>query len=252
MAASKARREAARKRDAEIAAKAAEALADPQIGERIAALVDTATPRFLRYSVRNQALLLRQAEERGMTITDVDTFKGWLRRGRIVRRGEKGLRIVRPVGRTVAEDGQDVEDVEESTDVTAEQEDKVFFRTAVRFDISQTDPIEGAEVDQAQADTAEDTAEDTADPAAALFTSLREQAERAGYLVTVPADDEPHTEAVSIDRDARTIFVYEEGREALARFAGIVAEILGERHRARQEGKAADRGAEDVEVITVL
>jgi hypothetical protein len=33
-----------------------------------------------------------------MTLTDVDSFKGWLSRGRGVRRGERGLRIVAPKG----------------------------------------------------------------------------------------------------------------------------------------------------------
>lgn len=54
---SKARREAAPARDAEILAKAAEALADPKIGERIAALVTTPRkPRGLRCLPRSAAL----------------------------------------------------------------------------------------------------------------------------------------------------------------------------------------------------
>lgn len=227
--ASKARREAARARDAELAAKAAAALADPQIGERIAALVTT--PGILRYSLRNQALLLSQADERGMTLTDVDTYRGWKARGRQVRAGEHGLKINRPVGREQADEETGQAAAEEASDEGAE---KVRFRTMTVFDISQTDGVE--DVDDAEAAGGEAETE----PAVTLFESLTTQAERAGYLVTVHPADEPHRLPVDVDDEANTINIYDDGDpRVLSQFAGAVAAILAARAKeAKPSGPA--------------
>ena len=120
-------------------------LADPQvIRRRIADLLTGRTPaRLLTYSLRNQLLILRQAEQRGITLTDIDTRVGWNRRGRLIAAGQQGLRIARPVG---AED----DDSGQATDPDADQPDtdpgtnrsRPRFRMSPRWDISQTVPMD--------------------------------------------------------------------------------------------------------------
>lgn len=190
--ASKARREAARVRDAELSATAIAMLESSHIGERIAYLITT--PRLLTYSLRNQALLLGQADERGMTVTDVDTYRGWQRRGRQVRPGEHGLKIVRPV-----RPSQSTADHTDGNSSQAEPDTDIKFRTITVFDRSQTDELEDPHLDEhnspescngsaGHAD-AETDKEPGAMPEAVLLESLREQAERAGYLsVILPAN----------------------------------------------------------------
>jgi antirestriction protein ArdC len=49
------------------------------------------------YSANNTLLLWGQALERDMSLTHVAGFKAWLRLGRCVRKGEKGLRVFAPM-----------------------------------------------------------------------------------------------------------------------------------------------------------
>src|SRR5262245_15375683 len=93
-------------KDAELREQARELLADPDaVAAMVAQVIQTRSRRVASYSIRNMALLFKQAEERGAVLTDVDTYKGWRARGRGVRQGETGYRIVRPVGREQGEGG---------------------------------------------------------------------------------------------------------------------------------------------------
>lgn len=83
-------------------------------------------------SLRNQAMLFAQFE--GVSI--VGGFKQWRAAGRQVRKGSKALGILYP-----APTGQKDED----------GEDRVYFRVGNVFDISQTDPAEGAAASDAPA-----------------------------------------------------------------------------------------------------
>ncbi|ULR39694.1 ArdC-like ssDNA-binding domain-containing protein [Thermus sp. NEB1569] len=83
--------------------------------------------RFHRYSFRNTLLIWLQKPE----ATLVAGLRTWNELGRRVRKGEKGIRILAPVVRRV------VEVDEEGKEVEVEQ--VVGFRTAVVFDISQTE-----------------------------------------------------------------------------------------------------------------
>lgn len=75
-------------------------LEDPDQAARLGAYMrsDAVTDRVRSYSPRNRALLLTQCEHRDIPLSDVDSLRGWRSRGRRVRRGERGLRIVAPRG----------------------------------------------------------------------------------------------------------------------------------------------------------
>lgn len=90
--------------------------------------------RFHKYSWSNQMLI--QIQRPGAT--SVAGFREWLRQGRSVRKGEKGIAILAPSRwkKTVEVDGEERE-------VSGR-----YFRTVYVFDVSQTDgpPIETAEL----------------------------------------------------------------------------------------------------------
>ncbi len=87
------------------------------------------------YSAKNTLLIAHQAFARGMQPTHVAGFRAWLKLGRCVRRGEKGLTIWAPMRVKVrAENG------DEDTD-----ERKTIFCTAAVFDVSQTEPLPDTE-----------------------------------------------------------------------------------------------------------
>jgi hypothetical protein len=137
---------AAQQRDNELKAAAAAEMRDPDaVRRRVATLLGDGIPRrLLRFSLRNQLLILQQAEQRGITVTDIDTKKGWNRRGRLIATGQTGLRIVRPIG-TPDDDTTTAEAPSASTtspaaapgDATTEQP-RPLFRMSPRWDISQT------------------------------------------------------------------------------------------------------------------
>jgi hypothetical protein len=81
--------------------------------------------RFDGYSERNALLIAMQSPE----ATDLDGFHAWLQRGRCVRKGEKGIRIMAPAGVYRTGEGEDAED-------------HLRFRLATVFDVSQTDEVQ--------------------------------------------------------------------------------------------------------------
>ena len=82
-----------------------------------------------KYSPRNAMLIVMQAPE----ATEVAGFKAWQARGRQVRKGEHGIRILAPAGR-----GEGTEPTEEQPEGKPGRQ---FFRVISVFDISQTDEI---------------------------------------------------------------------------------------------------------------
>ena len=81
--------------------------------------------RFHRYSANNCLLILMQRPD----ATRVSGYRSWQQLGRQVRKGEKGIKILAPISRTVAEDEETGEKVRAL----------VGFKTATVFDVSQTD-----------------------------------------------------------------------------------------------------------------
>lgn len=76
-----------------------------------------------RYSRRNLLLLYIQRPD----ATELHTYKGWLREGRQVRRGEKAVRLFVPKGKDDPEGFS--------------SEEKIRVRPISLFDVAQTDPI---------------------------------------------------------------------------------------------------------------
>lgn len=90
---------------------------------------------FRNYSASNCMLIALQCHERGIVPEHVAGFHGWIKLGRTVRKGEQAIRILAPI--TLKQDGN------------AQDQDsggrRVFFKTTFVFDVSQTDPIPGAD-----------------------------------------------------------------------------------------------------------
>ncbi len=86
--------------------------------------------RFHRYSANNTLLVLLQRPN----ATRVAGYRRWQELGRQVRRGEEGLKILAPIFRTV----EDEESGEKARVLCS-------FKIVKVFDVSQTDPLPGAE-----------------------------------------------------------------------------------------------------------
>lgn len=88
---------------------------------------------FHNYSINNLLLIIAQCPH----ASQVAGFRAWQEKGRQVRKGEKAIKIF----------GYSSKKVTEKNKETGEDEEKkiTIFPTLSVFDISQTDPIEGAE-----------------------------------------------------------------------------------------------------------
>jgi hypothetical protein len=75
------------------------------------------------YSLHNTLLIAQEARRRGFTPTHVAGFKAWLRLGRCVRKGERGIPILAPIRL------KDRDDDGEQTGDT-----RLFFRTVHVWD----------------------------------------------------------------------------------------------------------------------
>lgn len=167
-------RAAAKQRDA-AALELGDALcADPLAwARRVLALLSNAGPKLLSYSPRNVAMLIAQAEARGMPLREVDSLRGWRARGRGVRRGEHGLRIVAPVG-VDAEPVDADRDAAPAHDAEPEDQDgppaaaaRPRFRLVSVFEVSQTHGVEDID--------GEPPALVAPDPVGAFLASLERQ-----------------------------------------------------------------------------
>jgi hypothetical protein len=110
--------------------------------------------QFDGYSERNAMLIAMQCPG----ATDVSGFAAWKDRGRAVKKGETGIRILAPAG------SRDATEATEATETAPAAEAKAarqFFRLVSVFDVSQTEPLE-----QAQARWAAQAAERAAAAAA--------------------------------------------------------------------------------------
>jgi hypothetical protein len=190
--------------------------------------------RVLRFSLRNQAILLKQAEERGMVLLDVRSAQDWAMVGRSMRPGEVGFRVVRPIGSEVDDTGE--------TDTTSKAEqpkpdgeppkERALFRMTQRkfFDLSQT---EGAEL------VVRGDQEET------LWQNLAAQLARRGFRVV--DDDQPRERTV--DRDEKVVWVSPSAPPAVqvVTLALGLAEIM----TASNEGRKVDPAPETPQVNEV-
>ncbi|MBN1172645.1 MAG: hypothetical protein JXA67_10775 [Micromonosporaceae bacterium] len=255
-----------RQRDRDVMNRSTEYLEDGPSVRRFArnATDGQVSARILGYSLRNQMLLERQAEEHGFRLTDVDTLRGWRDRGRKVRRGETGLRLIRPVGKDTKDADPDAspteeperdEDAEDRDDST-EDEPKVKFRTGVVFDIAQTDATEPEDTDACPQCTAEagepchpgcicPACLGVDDQAAAetLWNNLYEQITKAGYAIDWPATAANLAgQRVRVDHDAHTVYAElgatADDPDAVGEFAAALAEIVTRADRAAETRRA--------------
>ena len=90
------------------------------------------------YSANNTLLLPAQALERGFELTHVAGFQAWLRLGRCVGKGERGLKVFAPMPTRRREAGEEDQDQEAGED---QQRRRMRFGLATVFDVSQTDPL---------------------------------------------------------------------------------------------------------------
>ncbi len=89
---------------------------------------------FHSYSLNNSVLLASQCHARGIQPRRVAGFRAWLKLGRCVRKGEKGLMILAPMALTERDEhGEDA------------GEKRLLFRSAFVFADVQTDPLPGVE-----------------------------------------------------------------------------------------------------------
>jgi antirestriction protein ArdC len=131
------------------------------------------------YSATNTILLAQQAAARGIALSHVAGFRAWLRLGRCVRRGERGLTIYVPLRRRRAED-----DTAAAPPAGAQERERpdepLRFGTASVFDVSQTDARPGAE----PAPLGPPRAPVDGDSHASLLPTLERFCAEIGYPVT--------------------------------------------------------------------
>jgi N-terminal domain of anti-restriction factor ArdC len=87
------------------------------------------------YSLHNTLLIALECRRRGFDATYVAGFHAWRKLGRAVRRGEKGIPIFAPMPLRRRDD----EDDESS------KSPRLLFRVVHVFDVSQTEPLPGAD-----------------------------------------------------------------------------------------------------------
>ncbi|WP_156893758.1 ArdC-like ssDNA-binding domain-containing protein [Actinokineospora enzanensis] len=218
--------------DAEHRAHARDLIADPEALERmVTTLIAAGSPRVLHYSLRNQGLLAYQAAARGMTLTDVDSLKGWRDRGRGVRRGETGLRITSYRGTDRA--GEHEPDAEAPDEVPSDQEQggedggklPSRFRMTSVFDISQTEGVDPF-ADGFNAYVAED-------PAISLRQSLTKQLEQFGYEVFTG-----NVAAAQVDDGPPATVTVPFGTAGVTQLAQVLGAILSRPRKERPEWRA--------------
>jgi antirestriction protein ArdC len=112
--------------------------ADP---EEVARVVAHFTGYGRGYSERNAKLIAAQHP----AATDVAGFREWMLRGRVVRKGEHGIKILAPskYGRAEAGKAGDGESTRADRNDDSGEDDVRFVFVTV-FDISQTEPLNDA------------------------------------------------------------------------------------------------------------
>ena len=86
--------------------------------------------RFHKYSVNNTMLIFLQRPEASY----INSYSGWKSVGRMVKKGEKGIRIIAPVTIKVQKEAEN-----DSSNLEKIKEKVIAFRTAYVFDLSQTE-----------------------------------------------------------------------------------------------------------------
>ena len=128
---------------------------------------------FHAYSLNNLLLILSQ----NPTATHVAGFRKWLQLGRVVRKGERGIRIFGYRQTTIADDTTEAESESDSEDAPARK--RTYFPVLSVFDISQTDPIDP---DAAELPTISQRL--AGEDPAGILAAVTDYLEEAGWTVT--------------------------------------------------------------------
>ncbi|WP_219414184.1 ArdC-like ssDNA-binding domain-containing protein [Pseudonocardia nigra] len=106
-------------------------------GEQWTAMLRSAA-KFHSYSPRNMLLLWMQAQERGMTLSQVAGFNTWRKLGRTVRKGERGFAILAPIKRRITDEELVAHGADEGAEMAPGRR-MYGVRVAHVFDLAQTD-----------------------------------------------------------------------------------------------------------------
>ena len=118
-------------------------------------MISEAYRAFHNYSTGNQILAITQCYERGVQSGPINTYVGWTKIGRHVRKGEKAITLCMPVtARKKSNQAQDRRDIAENGTESEDQpvqEDEYYTRFVYRpnwFVLSQTEgePVHATEV----------------------------------------------------------------------------------------------------------
>jgi len=192
-------------------------------------LLDLRASPAHRYSLGNIAWLCAQAEQRGMSLSQVRGYRAWESLGRQVRRGEKALRVLAPI--TVK-----VEPKPDTEAQAADTEPKVRvvgWRAVAVFDIGQTDGPPLPSVNDRL---------DALDPAD-LAGKIREHLVERGWEVrAVPRAEMPVQAHGLTRRRAREVVVVDDLSPAQS--AAVLAHELGHVLLPGLDGPASELAAE--------
>jgi hypothetical protein len=128
------------------------------------------------YSLGNQLLLALSFHERGIDPEPVAGFRTWIKLGRAVRKGERGIRLVA----RLAPKKPDEADDRSQADREEREERRQRYTTVAVFSLSQTDPIPGRD----QLPLRPPCQPLTGDTHGHLLDPLRQFAGELGYTVT--------------------------------------------------------------------
>ena len=132
---------------------------------------------FRRYSAHNCMLIALDFHRRGIEPEPVAGFRTWLKLGRCVRKGERGIRIAARVTPKRSDPGAEALEREETEERNRRP---VRFTTVAVFALSQTDPLPGVE----QLPLEPPCEPLTGDSHAHLLKPLAELATQLSYTVT--------------------------------------------------------------------
>jgi len=215
------------------------------------------TTSLARFSLRNQMLLSAQADEKGIGLSDVDTYRGWARRGRKPARPGDYLLVTVP--------RRNARQAAEDHDETGEDEDDQprGYYMSKRWDLAQTVPLSA---DDLAADPDRGACPGCAaragqpcqpgctcfacsapapdqTPAEVLWNSLQHDITKAGYRFVWPGDPRFLAGAAArVDHNAKAVHVDLSAAgnpDSLATLAVATADVLNHTNADRSPRRRA-------------
>lgn len=187
------------------------------------------------YSIGNLLLILTACPD----AQAVMGYRAWLKHGRQVRKGERGIRILAPMPFTVEQEDAETGEVEKTK--------RLRFKAISVFEVRQTDPIDGA---AEQATMTPVPLADESDPA--LFAAVAAHAETIGWTIERGTTGRPGVYGLATTDGSQRI-VIDAGQSPADALATLIHEVahvvLG--HVEQAEAYRAHRGRFEVEAESV-